>query len=171
MTPVTHDQFGTSSIRGDANPSPQLPRTITVGQYFLHLAVSENSPPKILRLLADNADIDQPNIRGDTPLHLAVRLKANECAKILLQAKANPSTPDKFSLLTPLMTAAKIGNSTIIPHLIDAKADPHKKNGQGKTALDLAINNHQMQTSDVLRTLVPGLNIRKPKSAMCCTIL
>lgn len=82
-------------------------------------------------------DVDALDAQGWTALRWAVRKPALECARLLLEAGANPSKADGVGD-SPLHEAARMGHLDIQRLLIKAGANMKAKNGQGLTPIDLA---------------------------------
>ncbi|MFO0963178.1 MAG: ankyrin repeat domain-containing protein [Phycisphaerales bacterium] len=86
------------------------------------------------------------SIYGATPLHDAVR-RAPEVVRRFLAAGANPDVRDNYGE-TPLMTAARSyrwgdwgreRSAISVKYLLEAGADASLRRGDGKTALELAL--------------------------------
>lgn len=94
----------------------------------LYYAASFGLLDVVQELIQTGADIDGPGSRfGGTALHGATLREHNSVMQLLLEAGADPSKAD-FNRVTPLHTAARIGNAEVIRLLL--------KFGASKTALD-----------------------------------
>ena len=75
-------------------------------------------------LLERGVDVNQVQIDGMTALHWAAYLDDLEMAKLLVNAKADVKTSNRFGV-TPLSLACTNGNESIVNLLLDAGADPN----------------------------------------------
>jgi ankyrin repeat protein len=83
------------------------------------------------------ADIDTPDIFGDTPLLWAVTLEEDEFVQSRRDFKANVNLAD-IRGFTPLMMAAVRGLPSCVDLLVHAGANLHAVNPIGMTALSRA---------------------------------
>lgn len=102
-------------------------------------------------LLEAGADIDQPDILGRTPLHLAVRYPS--MVSFLVSEGASLDPRDHLSN-TPLHAAIWVQSPQTVAILVAAGADVDVRNTAGYTPLDLAIRNG---TSRANRRVVTSL--------------
>ena len=96
-----------------------------------NLASEDHHLPTIDSLIKGGADLDLPETRsGETPLIQAAMRGKLKTVDRLLQAGADPNTPDKDGH-TPLHAAARLSSPTITERLLEAGASPHTpaKNG------------------------------------------
>jgi uncharacterized protein len=103
-------------------------------------AAADNGHTECARLLlSQGATVDQRMEKDDgrTPLYLAIQGRHIDCARLLLEkgADINASTPRGW---TPLMAAAKRGDSVAVDLLISRGAQLDLENNEGDTALDIA---------------------------------
>lgn len=92
--------------------------------------------------LCKTADMNEKDSNGSTPLHVAARFSDVELAEIFLAGGADPNAADNYGN-TPLDILGKSdrvsqrappGNMyQLTVRLLDAKANPHKKDETGKT--------------------------------------
>lgn len=82
--------------------------------------------------------VDDVNINGETPLHIAVIAGDLEVGKILLDAGANANWPDEHYGNTPLHKATPQKNYEFIELLLSRGASQEIKNDEGFSPLDLA---------------------------------
>lgn len=84
----------------------------------LHTAVFKNDVTKLKHLLSDkHLSLDQKDVRGRTPLLLAVTLGHVDCARALLDAGANPNIEDNNGY-GALQEAISIGDPEFIADII-----------------------------------------------------
>ena len=90
-----------------------------------------------------------PNDKGGalTPLVFAARENCLECAKILLDAKADINQTTKYGW-TPLLTATQNRHYKLGPFLLDHGANPNIANNGGWSPLYLATDNRNIEGGD-----------------------
>jgi len=118
-------------------------------------------PAFVEKLLDLNADPNDQNKAGDTPLHLAIKNRAPEIVRLLLGRGANPNIPNSKGD-TPLQIAVKIGYLPIIEQLLEGRANPDIPNLKGDTPLQVAIRNGAPEIVGLL--LGRGANPNIPNS-------
>ena len=109
-------------------------------------------------LLEAQADVNAPNLLGETPLLAAVRapgVAPLEIVRVLLSARAEPGHVDALAGETALMEAACRGEVELCQVLIDGGADPAQKNLHGLTARDLAAESGHKAVTRLLRAVCP----------------
>ncbi|XP_022246027.1 leucine-rich repeat serine/threonine-protein kinase 1-like [Limulus polyphemus] len=91
---------------------------------------------------------------GRTALHAAATNENETCARILLQAGANPNIAcgAKHHSKTPLHVAAENGHISIVKLLMEYQADLVAKDSGGLTAMDLAEKNENHEVMEVLKS-------------------
>ncbi len=95
------------------------------GNSPLHAAAERNFLQICVLLLEYQADTGVRNHKGQTPLHLAVAQKGSDAVvKQLLAAGANPNAMDNAGL-TPLATATRAQNESVVSLLMEFNAKPH----------------------------------------------
>jgi len=101
----------------------------------LHLAVHPSSNPTVDMvdlLLEHKANPSQRDTEGNTPFHLAIDQSLHAIFEILCHAaKPNVDIPDRNGVL-PLELAVRKKVTSSVESLVEAKADPSKKIGEGK---------------------------------------
>ncbi len=101
----------------------------------LHLAIENHHADVASYLLAHGANPNLADIEGQTPLHFAVKYRADYgLIRQLLENNANPNCPDS-TRLTPLHLAAMSGNTEYIVMLIDHGAQVNAKDLNDQTPL------------------------------------
>lgn len=107
--------------------------------YALHNAVRINNLDLVKELISKNdMNINQKDLYGYTPLHLAVRFNFFEIAKELIDNKADINTIDIYKD-TPLLDSVRSGYNEISKILICNKADIKVLDKFNKTPLDYAL--------------------------------
>ena len=89
-------------------------------------------------LLARGADAFGETEAGETPLHLAIRLRWSNLADALLERGACPDSQDAQGM-TPLHLAIAQGDRRLVKSLIAAGASPRLRANDGQTAHGLAL--------------------------------
>lgn len=117
----------------------------------LFRAIQVGDVPGCLALLVRGADIEAPDKHGDHPLHLAIANAHPSICLILLEYGANVNAAGKYKQ-SPLHVAAWFDYVNICLLLLEHGADPQLKDGQGKTALDLAIEDSCSDCADIIRS-------------------
>jgi|GEM_PF-3134159 len=117
------------------------------GQTALHWAVSRSQIQIISVLLASGADVNLQSKDGKTPLH---RVSDVHVAQQLLQAGANPNIHDHEDGKSPLHWAAGLEHREIVAELLKAGADINAIDGNGKTALQGAVQSGDFQMVEFL---------------------
>ncbi|KAJ8127322.1 hypothetical protein O1611_g6315 [Lasiodiplodia mahajangana] len=99
-------------------------------------------------LLLDGADVNAPGGRfGSTALHGATLREHTSIVEMLLKVGANPSQADD-NHVTPLHTAATVGNPQVLKLLLDHGAS---KDSLGKTPYDWAVESGQYGSQKLLK--------------------
>lgn len=114
----------------------------SIGVGPLHWAAFCGHADVTQRLLEAKADLHIRDREGRTPLHVASYERSEgqfDVLRTLMRAGADLHSPDKAGW-TPLHCAVSNGVEEAIHLLIDAGADPLRKDAEGKTAKDLAVH-------------------------------
>jgi hypothetical protein len=128
--------------------------------YDIHSACRLNDADRVRELLVE--DLSQaglPHGAGYTPLHLAARGAACDCAALLLDAGADVNA-DTNSLVTPLHRAASVDVSAL---LIERGADVDAQDAKGRTPLFLACQAGAADIAEFLIVLGAKTTIRNDK--------
>ncbi|MGE0040322.1 MAG: ankyrin repeat domain-containing protein [Vicinamibacterales bacterium] len=112
-------------------------------------------------LLDQKADVNQPQGDGSTALHWAVYRGNPEMAALLLDHGANVAAETRLGSLTPLMMAARSGDTASLRLLLDHKADATAANANGTTVLMLAAASGQVEAVDLLLERGADVNARE----------
>ncbi|MCK7582871.1 MAG: ankyrin repeat domain-containing protein [Chromatiales bacterium] len=155
----------------------------------LHRAVAVGDLDQVKRHVYWNTDVDQPDARGDYPLHVAARQGSVNVARALLKAGADPArrdamgaTPLQVALLTgktqvaqmliargvPLesqvllleLAGAGISDRDSFELLLRRGADLNRTDPNGDTALTLATMRGHLET--VARLILLGADVNQP---------
>eukprot|EP00760_Papus_ankaliazontas_P010023 PhM_4_TR14179/c0_g1_i1/m.47486/K10380/ANK; ankyrin len=104
----------------------------------LHVAVARGNLEMVRLLVQHGSSLSQQEMtRGETPLHVAARLKFTSIAVHLLENGANPNTRDT-RVATPLHYACEHGDDRLVAALLDAGAHPSATDSVGCTPLHIA---------------------------------
>ncbi|MDR2841612.1 MAG: ankyrin repeat domain-containing protein, partial [Spirochaetaceae bacterium] len=118
------------------------------GKTPLYVAVETNRVSLIPVLLQYKSDIFAATNAGKTPFELA--LSENSEALDALITEATVLQSDNGGN-TPLLVAAKLGvNVELVRRILDRSALVNARNGEGDTALHIAIRMNEAQTGDLL---------------------
>ena len=85
------------------------------------VAVANDRPDDVRKLIGRGMDPNSVDANGDTPLCIAARNGSARSIDVLLSAKADPNRPNRFND-TPLMLASLNGNLDIVRKLVAAGA-------------------------------------------------
>ena len=108
------------------------------GKSLLSLAAENRRQTQMIkRLVASGADMELPDINGNTPLHIASQVGNYHAVSSLVELGSNLDARDSDGR-TPLINAAMRGHKRAAIVLIDAGANIEFADHEGKTALDYA---------------------------------
>lgn len=110
------------------------------GRSPLHFSVRGGSVEAAALLLDAGVPVDRPS-NGFTPLLFACFEGTAELVRLFLERGADPDARITFAGLrrgTPLMLAARAGQVRMVAALLKHGADPGLRDGEGRTAADLA---------------------------------
>jgi ankyrin repeat protein/L-ascorbate metabolism protein UlaG (beta-lactamase superfamily) len=103
----------------------------------LHYAAQNGHADVVAFLLDKGADVNRPNIAGETPLHYAVGLPDPAVVNLLLARGANPNARTTDGT-TPLRMATAFARFATIKALLDKGADARDTLPNGQTLLHMA---------------------------------
>lgn len=112
-------------------------RDVTNGRTGLHIAVARRDQAWVDLLMQLKANPNVADVRGVTPLMLAVQLGWTEGVQALVRAKARVDDPSG-SGETPLITAVLAKNVAMVRALMAAGANPDRADNSGRSARDYA---------------------------------
>ena len=115
----------------------------------LHLAAIAGHAPLITILLRYSAKSDEKDKWLETPLRIAHHNRNLECAVLLVEAGAEPTSSMMQSLF---FASIELGRLSAVTKLIDMGADLSVKNVLGQTALQMAKEAGNGEIVQVLRT-------------------
>jgi len=115
----------------------------------LHYAACDKLESEVIRLIAEESDVNASDDAGWTPLHFAAQSQAARIAEILLQHGARVDAMDSCGN-TPLGRAVCCysGNGETIQVLRRFGADPTLKNHSGISTLEIALDSYSEATLD-----------------------
>ena len=110
------------------------------------MAASEH---RLRELLEGGADPNLRTVDDESPLTSAIVWNRPENVRLLIEAGADCEQRD--SQWSPLMYAAFEGHVSIAKVLLNAGADPNRRDGYGRTAADLATAANHQELAQMLR--------------------
>lgn len=136
-------------------------------------AIDKDLPEVVERLLKAGCRVDlTPEYGEQQALEYAVLNRALACARLLLENGANPNFAPRqthiegfkkpCSEMSPLHVAAATGKGDFVQLLLDYKADPQRRCGKGKTALDWARESGHQAVSKLLASQTPETEEEDP---------
>lgn len=129
---------------------------LVAGCTTLHTAASKGNVKAIERLVKNEANLDETDSAGKTPLMYAVMLNQKESVTALLKAGADVNTQADNGN-TALHEAVLQGNVKFASLLLEKGSKIDLRNKEGKTALDLA-----KETSNQTLMELMGTDPREP---------
>ena len=115
----------------------------------LENAVRSDDPKKIQNHLDADANVNQTNENGQTPLHLAAQKGYKEVAGMLIGSNANVEAKDKEGR-TPLHLAAMAGEADMVDYLTDKGASLSSQDNTGQSALHYAVLKDEYDVAYIL---------------------
>jgi len=133
----------------------------------IHIAVRVGHIEAVKQHIDAGADVNaKEGAWGYTPLHSAVEEGHKEVAELLIANGADVNVKADFFEITPLHSAAGYGHKEIAELLIAEGADVNAKMLNGRTPLDVVVDNpeladllrkHDGKTGEELKALMPRL--------------
>jgi ankyrin repeat protein/beta-lactamase regulating signal transducer with metallopeptidase domain len=117
----------------------------------LHGAVASGDIEGVKRLIAQGADLNARNEKGQTPLHLSFTSRYGRSTTVLLISEGADVNAKDQAGETPLMMAAALGRLYQAEVLITQGADVNAKANNGETALLLAKEKGKTEMVELLR--------------------
>lgn len=114
-------------------------------------AAMQKDMPRVRALLAQKADVNAAQGDGTTALHWAVYHHDVDLVRLLLAAGADVKAKTRLGSLTPVMMAARSGDSPVLTLLLNAKGDAVTANANGTTPLMFAAGSG---TADAVTMLI-----------------
>lgn len=122
----------------------------------LYAAAFNGSLETVAHLLKANADINQPDCLGRTPLQVAAQRGHMMLVQELLCNGANVNAEDTLGY-TPLLTAVYERHSKVVKVLLENNANAQQCSHNGFSALHIAAENGAMATIELILTYEPTL--------------
>jgi ankyrin repeat protein len=133
-------------LQAGANPNA---REAGLGMTPLMAAASFGNTETVRALIAAKVGLEVRDLENRTALMWAADLGSYETARLLLDAGAQVDALGELGS-PPLMYAAQHGFDDVVALLVERGADVNRKATPGLTALDLAKQNHQTLTVQLL---------------------
>lgn len=119
---------------------------------LIKIIVKTGGHIEVLRLLIlKGANVNALTKDGNTALHLAVKERKKDCARLLLASGGNANVRNNLDGETPLHIAAAVGDEQMVKLLLQKGANKDIRNNLGRTAYDLAEENGQIRVFDALK--------------------
>jgi ankyrin repeat protein len=116
----------------------------------------------LVALLVARAAVNIANNEGYSPLYNAAQEGHVDILKLLIKAKGDVNQVTKEGGLSPLMAASVKGLVEVVELLLSNCADVHRKNIDGHSALDYAIDYKHPTVEAVLRAHIAQLEAAGP---------
>ena len=126
-------------------------------------AVKQGDLEAVRVLLAEQVDVNAPEVDGTTALHWAANLGDLETVTLLVQAGADVRAENRYGV-TPLSLACASGDASasVIAQLLDAGADANHALRAGETPLMTAARTATADVIEVLLAHGADPNVREP---------
>ena len=112
-------------------------RDVTTGRTALHIVTERRDLTWMSYLIGKGANVNLRDAQGVTPLQLASNLGFIEGIELLVESKARIDDPNDAGE-TPLISAVHRRNTAMARILLQAGADPDRKDNSGRSARDYA---------------------------------
>lgn len=137
-------------VVGCASSPSTSATTVTVpSRADLSEAVDSQDSSRVLDLVEQDVDLDQPVVFGLTPLMRAANRDYADIAEILIEGGADVSAPGMDGL-TPAHIAARANSVETLEVLLGAGADPTVRSRSGMNALDHAARAGAVEALELL---------------------
>lgn len=123
------------------------------GRTPLMLSVHRGDIPRIQALLAAKANIFIKDKLGWSAIHEAAGSPNPAVPKILKDAGADVNERGPMGI-TPIMQAAGLGNLSLLKAFLQLGANPNLRDEKGRSAMDHAKIQHEVQTQKHLESLL-----------------
>ena len=120
------------------------------GHSPLHYAVRVGNREIVEILLSEGAEVNALDDDGRAPLDMAIREGNTDLAGLLVTAGAGVNGKDQYFGKTPLHMAATTGNEELVGILLANGAGVNDRDGEGYTALDLAMRYGHREVAELL---------------------
>jgi ankyrin repeat protein len=114
-------------------------------------------------LLEAKADPNLKSARGYTALHLAVAQRQEALVEALLRHGSKVETLNPSEETSLGLAAGRIGSSRMVTLLLEAKADPNQRGGDGLTALHKAAGYQRKEILELLLAAGANPNLTDPQ--------
>lgn len=126
----------------------KTPNDVVDGLTLLHHAIKCGDAESVENLIKKGADIYTKKCNEATPIHYAIKLKQNECLKVMISNKCDVNfKEDGFSLI---FTAIDNDNIDALKMLIDAGADVSMTSNSGEIPLFRSIDRKFSKMTEIL---------------------
>lgn len=112
------------------------------GRSLLHSIINCGNCWSVALLLDWGANINEINLRNESPLHCAAKRGHLKIVKELIVRCANINALDHLNN-TPLHIAAEHGHVAVVKELLEKGADAEVINGSGKKPMDMALGGNR----------------------------
>lgn len=149
-TPLMYRHIPLTIVHGLLKRGANVNHRMQLNVTALGLSVLNHENRKISLLLANNADVNNRDSGGMTPLILAAKYNNFFAINEFLARGAHIDVQDTVAGMTALTYAAKFGHLRIVSALLAKGADSLLRNFEGKMAMELAQEWSVRSNQDVL---------------------
>lgn len=130
----------------------EVERYLKAGEWPLHIAAREGSVGAAQRILvADASELTARDRYGYLPIHLAADMGHAELVASFMDHGVPVGDQANAANWSPLHFAASRGHVDVVEALLGAGADAEARDGNGRTALDVASHNRKSDVVALLR--------------------
>ena len=141
-------KFMETSAKANVNVADRLGRTGLIRSAF------GGHTKSIVALVDAKANVNQADIMGQTGLIWAAKQGHADSILALLNAKANVNAADNHGCMGLIWAVSKQQKVHVVQNLVQAKANIHLKNEDGKTALSIAKERGNEELIKFLKTCI-----------------